>query len=144
MRCYALCPFGMEKSMALSQVSFHLMCSTGYKGKQVWCCFAFHRWRQRIWEGSEFLACVWHILLSPIRLLRRQCWFSRNSTSPPMLTKTSKEESSTFKQNTSLYLSGCTGSQLQHTGALVAARELVSCGMWNLAPRPGIKPRPLH
>ena len=44
----------------------------------------------------------------------------------------------------SIYLLGFAGSSLQPTGSLLFSRSIqtLSCGMWDLVPRPGIKPLP--
>ena len=42
-----------------------------------------------------------------------------------------------------IYLFGCTGSYLRHTGSLVVACKLLGAAcMWDPVPRPGIKPGP--
>ena len=46
-----------------------------------------------------------------------------------------------------IYLSGCTGSWVQHAGSLVAACRIfscsmLSCGIWDLVPRAVIETRP--
>ena len=52
----------------------------------------------------------------------------------------------------SFYLFGFAGSLLQHVGSLIfiavcriftCGIRTLSCGMWDLVPRPGTKPRPL-
>ena len=43
---------------------------------------------------------------------------------------------------TLLYLFGCARSKLWHAGSLVVACAILSGGMWDLVPSPGIKPGP--